>query len=259
MEHMSLRRAKQIIYGAFYSILLGLFAAWIYYGFLKPAPSCFDGIKNQSEEGIDCGGPCAVSCSIKHVKSIETVGRILTFAPDQEHLSLLVQISNPNLDYAARNFFYTFSIYDNQGSVIQSFNGNSFVYAGEVKYILVPNAQVPRTGLFGKIEFRAENFDWVPVANLKGPPHIAILGVETNSASTSLTVDGRITNNDTVAFPLVTVVAIFKGQYSQVAGASQTIIENLLPNESRAFSIIHPPVPNVDLTGTKVLVYALRP
>ncbi len=24
----------------------------------KPCPSCFDGIQNQGEEGVDCGGPC---------------------------------------------------------------------------------------------------------------------------------------------------------------------------------------------------------
>ncbi|MBN2014301.1 MAG: hypothetical protein JW778_03895 [Candidatus Altiarchaeota archaeon] len=31
----------------------------------KPKESCFDGIKNQGEEGVDCGGPCdpCISCS----------------------------------------------------------------------------------------------------------------------------------------------------------------------------------------------------
>lgn len=256
---MSLRLSKQIIYGAFYLILWGLFAAGIYYGFLKPASSCFDGIQNQGEQGIDCGAPCAQSCVSRYVKHIELVGRILTFTPDQDHLSLLAQISNPNLDFAARNFSYSFSIYDNQGNIVQSFGGSSFAYAGELKYILVPNAQVPRGGFFGKVEFRVENPDWVPAADLRGPPHLAVLDMVTHSASTALTVDGRLTNNDTVAFPQITVVAIFKGQYGQVAGASQTIVENLTPNESRAFSILHPPFPNVDTAGTKVFVYALRP
>ena len=25
----------------------------------KPTATCYDGIQNQGEEGIDCGGPCA--------------------------------------------------------------------------------------------------------------------------------------------------------------------------------------------------------
>jgi hypothetical protein len=34
-------------------------------GGVTPQPSCFDGISNQGEEGVDCGGPCApcLSCS----------------------------------------------------------------------------------------------------------------------------------------------------------------------------------------------------
>ena len=28
----------------------------------EPAPTCFDGIQNQGETGVDCGGPCS-SCS----------------------------------------------------------------------------------------------------------------------------------------------------------------------------------------------------
>jgi len=255
---MSTRRAKQIIYGIFYVFVFGLLVGGVYYLFLKPVPSCFDGIKNQGEEGIDCGGQCAAPCSLKTVKPIETVGKILTFVPDQDHLSLLVQISNPNPDYAARNFSYSFSIYDNQGGLIQSFGGSSFAYAGEIKYILVPNAPVPRTGSFGKVEFRAENMDWVPASGLKGPPNIAVLNIDARSASTSLTVDGRVANNDTVTFPQLTIIALFKGQYGQIAGASQTVVENLAPNESKPFFILHPPVPNVDIAGTRVFVYALR-
>ncbi len=31
----------------------------------KPCPTCYDGMQNQGEEGIDCGGPCYTSCEIK--------------------------------------------------------------------------------------------------------------------------------------------------------------------------------------------------
>ncbi len=256
---MSLRLTKQVIYGALYLLFWAALISGIYFWFLKPAPSCFDNIQNQGEEGIDCGGPCTVACSLKTVKPIETLGRILTFSPDQEHLSLLVQINNPNLDYAARSFSYSFSIYDNQGNVVQTFRGDSFAYAGEIKYILVPNASVPRTGSFGEVKFRVENLDWVSASKLRGMPNIVASGLDVHSASTSLTVDGRLANNDTVTFSQVTVVAIFKGQYGQVAGTSQTTIENLAPNESRPFSVLHPFVPNIDLPGTRVFVYALRP
>ncbi len=34
-------------------------------GISKPIPDCFDGIKNQGEYGVDCGGPCSFPCPSK--------------------------------------------------------------------------------------------------------------------------------------------------------------------------------------------------
>ena len=50
---------KRINIILFYLLLLALFFGFIYF-MTRPEMTCTDGIKNQGEEGIDCGGPCPI-------------------------------------------------------------------------------------------------------------------------------------------------------------------------------------------------------
>jgi len=253
------RRVKQIVYSTFYLIVLICFVSAFYFVFIKPAPTCFDNVQNQNEEGIDCGGPCARFCLPHDLKPIDVVDRIYKFEPDSAHLSLLARISNPNLGYAAKNFSYSFLLYDDKGVLVQSFSGNSFIYAGEVKYIAVPNVAAPLTS-FSRIDFKLENPKWVPALEFGSQPQIALRGTEARiSNNNSLATEGQIVNNDTLLFPSVKIVVVFKGQLGQLTGVSETEINNLAPNESRPFSVVHPPITNVDISGTKIFAYALRP
>ncbi len=255
---MGKRLIKQIAYGIFYLF----FFAGIIYGsyvlFIRPAPSCFDKIRNQNEEGVDCGGPCAAACIPAELRPIVAIDRILKFSSTPSSISILAKISNANLDYAAKNFSYKFNFYKANGDFVGSLGGNSFIYAGEVKYLLLPNASLPPVP-FSKIDLKIENVEWLPGNRFSGPPNVAVSGVATAAEASNLSVDGQITNRDSVSFPAVTAVAIFRGQFGQIAGASQTEISNLLPNETRKFSIIHPLIPSVDLNGTSVFVYSRRP
>ncbi|MEK9179924.1 MAG: hypothetical protein AAB897_00745 [Patescibacteria group bacterium] len=252
---MSTRSAKQIIYGAFFLIILGAIFTWVYFLYLEPVESCFDGILNQNEQGIDCGGVCANACLPVGLKALQTVDRVLTFRPTSSNLSILARVSNPNLDHAAKSFRYTFSLSDPTGKVVATFSGNSFLYAREVKYILLPNVPTPAEA-FTSVSFKAQNAEWVVRDEFPGPPTLTVSGLDTRVEGNNLIVEGRVTNGDILAFSELRVIALFQGQFGQLAGASETIIDRIVPNETKSFSIIYPAIPNADLAGTKVFVYA---
>lgn len=252
-----MRVAKQIIYGAFYLIILGGIVAAVYFFFLKPAPSCFDQKQNQNEEGIDCGGVCSNVCLPPGLKAPRVIDRVLVLHPTPERLTILGRISNPNQDYAIKNLTYEFLLYDLAGQIVQSFSGESFLYAGEVKYIVLPNISYPAES-FSKIDLKISNYDWVLKKDFPGPPKIDISALETHDSGNSSVVEGRITNNDTVAFNKIFIVAILRGKLGQTAGVSQTEIDSILPNETKEFSIIHPKISDIDFAGTKVFVYTKR-
>ncbi len=255
---MSLRSAKQIIYGALYLIFWGGLATVVYYGFLRPAPSCFDKIKNQGEEGIDCGGPCAKSCGLQAVKPIDVVGQVSILTLDARHVSLFAQISNPNINFAAQNFHYVFSLTDTQGQA-QSITGDSFIYGGEVKYLIVPNVSLSQSANSLSAALKTSNEEWGGSEKLPGPARLVVQGIAAQTPPVGVTLDGRVVNSDTVLFPRVNLVAIFFGKSGQTIGVSQTVVDNLSPNESRPFSILHPPLLYLDAAATRIFAYALRP
>ena len=254
---MPRRLRKQILYGVFYLLVLALIGGGVYLAFFKPAISCYDKIKNQDEVEVDCGGVCSGLCVPIRAKPIESVGQILVLYPESDSMSILAQIKNPNPDYAAKYFTYAFSFYDDTNNPIRVFQGTSFMYPGETKYILVPN--VPSVD-FLRVEFSAENIDWVPAKNEHGAPRVSIVGPEVNPTEDGrLVIEGTIVNNDVVILVNIAVLATFGGPLGQTSGASQTEVIGLSPGEARAFSIVHPGLENIDLTATKIFIYAQRP
>ena len=55
---MSYKSRKQFFYGIIYLVIFGLIGAGIYFALTSKEATCFDGIQNQNEEGVDCGGSC---------------------------------------------------------------------------------------------------------------------------------------------------------------------------------------------------------
>ncbi len=68
---MSYKVRKQVSIGLVYFLILILLGAGAYFAFFQKKPTCFDKIQNQKEEGVDCGGPCVLSCEHLTIKNIE--------------------------------------------------------------------------------------------------------------------------------------------------------------------------------------------
>jgi len=250
--------AKQIIYGAIYCGVFFVIVAVIYFLYVKPTPSCFDNIQNQGEEGVDCGGPCAKICTPTNIQPISAVGNIMTFTTNPHRVTFLARVVDANSDFAARSFDYRFDLYDASGSVIQSFSGQSFIYANEVKYLVLPNEDV--TSSVSSVTFAAMDPEWAKSSDLGVPPQFVFQNVGTGMVSSgTIGVSGTITNEDASAFDNVTVTAVFKDGAGTPVGASQTELDNVAANGTYNFSVIYPATQNIDLTATEIEAYALRP
>lgn len=251
------RRLKQVIYGTFYLVFFALLGTSIYFLFLKPAPSCFDGKQNGIEEGIDCGLPaCGKICLPSTLRDIAVLGEPNLFSVDDTHSTLLVALQNSNLDYAAKSFRYEAKLYDKKGVISQTFSGNSFIYAGELKYIALPNIFASKADV-GRIEFAIQNPAWVQ-ADVFRKPQLMIQDQKASISGSNLLVEGRLVNQDTLRFSKVEVVVLFQGKLGQPVGASVTELDNMFPNETRSFTLTHPAIPDVVAAVTKVFLYAER-
>ncbi len=234
---MKKRLVKQLIYGAGYLLFFSLIVFLFYLAFLKPAPTCFDNRQNQGEIGIDCGGPCP-SCEIKTLFPIES--NWIKYFPNDNQVVIAAEIKNPNLKWAADFFSYTFDIYGENGGKIKSIVKNSFIYAGEIKYLVeVPDVDFKD---ITSIKISFSDINW-KTAEEFSKPAVQIREIKTEPASqdpTKVTVSGFIANNN--AFPLskVRVVGFLFNTGGLQISASKTELENVAAFQEELFKLNFP-------------------
>jgi len=255
---MSSRRIKQLVYGLFFVIVIVIVIWLIYLAFFKPAPSCFDGIQNQGETGVDCGGPCAKLCIPSTIQPVAAIGNVSVFAPLAGRVTLLGEIVDPNSDFAAQSVSYTFDLYDASGNLIASIPGTAYVYADQTEYLVVPNEAVSTVVDHAALTIGA--VQWVSASQMGLVPQFTFKNIATvpGLASGTLAVDGQIVDADSASFTNITIIAVLRSSGGAPAGVSETVIDSIAPNQAENFSITYPAAANIDPTQTQVYAYAER-
>ncbi len=254
------RRVKQVVYGIFYLAILGIIVAGIYFLFFKQAPSCFDGVQNEGEQGVDCGGPCAKVCIPSSIASIAPIGPVYVFSPVAGHVTVLTELENANSDFAAAAFDYVITLYGADGSsTVASIPGSSFAYAAETKYIVLPNEDVPAN--VSHADIAISSVQWVPASQMGAVPQFSFTNVSSSLAAENgyISVSGNITDRDVSSFNNIVVVAIFKDATGAPVGTSQTELDSLAPGATQDFSIIYPASSSTaDVSAAELYAYADR-
>jgi hypothetical protein len=251
-----MRFFKQLLYGLFYLAIFGGVGYLVYLAFVRPAPSCFDGRQNQDEEGVDCGGSCGNICLPSDIRPITLSGEAQLFSAGGGLWGVLFWPQNPNPNYAVIDFSYSVKIYDPSGSVLKTLTGNSFLYAGEIKYINIPAIDLGASKP-ARATFEITDPTWI-TADEFAKPDLVVQSPSASVVGDKVEYRGRVLNRDTVSFSSAMVVAIFNDASGNRAGVSQTEIRDLAPGASKEFTILYPPTPGLNLDSTQAFVYARR-
>ncbi len=255
---MSNRIVKQIVYGMFYLLSLGLIGGSVYLGYFKPAASCVDKVKNQSEEEVDCGGSC-VACAIRKLKPIKVLPLQL-FDIGNNTSSVLVELENPNLNYGASHLAYTVTLYDGTNGTLTSLNGDTFLHAGEVKTLVFPALEVPFRNIT-RGEFTIRDLAWLAAEEFPRP-NIEVREVVTKREGKTAIVEGVVQNNNSYGLHQAIVSAIAMNRAGLFADASRTVLADIQPFEERFFKIVIPlldaDAATLDTARTRVTVDTRR-
>ena len=260
---MSRRLRKQCIYGLLYLVVLALIGFWFYGWFIKAAPSCFDTIQNQNEEGVDCGGVCGNICTAGALP-IEQTGSVFYGFPDAGHIELMAKIQNPNSGLAATYFPYLFRLHKTDGTTVDV-SGSSFIYADDVKYIIEVGG-LPlgiASSSISRVEFTAESttatgIQWVKAEGFQ-KPQVKVRDNQISNTLAGVEVDGHIANEGTIDVPHVSLGVIFYDALGQIIGVSKTQLDTIVAGEVRAFSVTHPPLDRLNPSATVIVFSASRP
>lgn len=248
------RTFKKIIYGALYLAVFGLMIWGLYGAFLAPEPTCFDGIQNQGEEGVDCGGPC-IACSVAQLLPIRVTGEPQVFQLADGSTALLIEVQNPNAIHDGA-FSYRFTLYDERNTVVDFILGSGSIYALEKKYFQA--GRIYRSTEVATAQFEINNVTWQET-NESQRPEIIVQDFFTSKEEGTIIVKGVLKNERVITVPYVKLIAFFYDDPGYMIFVSHTVVETLLAFEEKPFTVYVPPdkslVESVNLDATRVVVH----
>ncbi len=108
---------RRVQYGVGLFLVLGFVFGYIYFSRFYITPTCFDGIQNASERGVDCGGVCTRICAFE-VKP-PRVEWARSFEVSDGVYNAVAYIENTNKSASSPDIKYTFALYDDKGLIVE--------------------------------------------------------------------------------------------------------------------------------------------
>ena len=194
----------------------------VFYFFYTP-PSCFDGVRNGREQGLDCGGSCARLCPSSFMTPTVSWTRFEEVAPGLYNLG--AYIINPNPTGEAVSVPYRFTLYDGQGLPVTVREGSmvlppqraALAFAGAVDV----GRRIPAKALF---EFTA-SLDW----HSRPDPlvELTIGGKEYFEDETGSSLTVEIGNTGLYPLGRMSVSVILYDSSKNALGFSRTVIDGI--------------------------------
>lgn len=230
---------RSLILTVYLAISLALGVA-IYF-FFRPNPSCEDGIRNQGESQIDCGGPCRPCANLVTLQELE-LGKIEWTNQTENGYSVIAQVRNPNEFYGAASF--KFKIYDQKEGESSVGWRSSFILPGETKHLIVygltlANEQEPNFIL----KLDKGSFVWEKFANY-AIPNLDIYNpsyqeLEQGSPFFSR-VDGVVVNNSNVDLETIKVKVFLRDSQDNLLATGEQTMNTVQAGNRREFIINFP-------------------
>ena len=215
---------RQIIYGTFFATITILGLTFLYFKYLYVAPDCFDGVQDENEEGVDCGGACVRICNASVTQPVVKWSRSFRVTPGL--YNAVAYIENLNRVAATSVLNYTFSLYDDdgliterKGSTILPPNSIYPIFEGRIE---TGNRVPTRTFL----EFEAPRL-WQPSET--GREQFTVTNRELVDADQKPKLLASITNNSLKEAKEVEVVATIFDTNRNALTSSRTYIDNFAP------------------------------
>jgi hypothetical protein len=243
---------KQIIIAVVFLLIVAVITAGAYFIFRpRPEATCSDGIKNQGEEKIDCGGPCLPCEPEREPLKVIYQKIILT---SENNFDVVAEIKNQNSNWGTKSVGYILNIYNEQDESIASRQGFFYILPQENKYVVEPKISLNEKPK--RVEFKIiSTAFW---QRLSGFRDLALRirdkkiqageGLQTQ-------VSGVITNNTNYDLGKVELVGIIFDADGEIIAAGKTEVATLLRNENRYFEINWPQSISEEIISYEIKAY----
>lgn len=223
------RTQRQIIIFTIYFLIIFIPFSFITYSILKKSPSCYDGIQNADEQGIDCNGSCQLRCDGTYRDVRVNFSRSLKVSDGVYDIFVLLE--NYNTEVFFPNVPYELSFYSPEGKLLGMASGSLAMLPQTKSAIYLPKlymAQEPKTIDFSLSPHKALRF----YNTEEIPRNITVENWQAQrGASDSLQVVGQLKNPNNVEVKKVVVYALLYDDTRTVYAVSRTKINSLKGRE----------------------------
>jgi hypothetical protein len=217
---LSWGKRRKVLYTAVAGSIAVVVLWWGYETFLSKAPTCFDGVLNQNERGVDCGGTCALLCRHETRSPVVLWSRAFEVAPNVYTAAAYVQ--NPNPGGAARRVAYSFQLFDDKNALVVERVGTIDIPPVTTVPFVDPNINVGNRAVSRAIFAFSQEPVWQRVGEL---PALRVgnqyLAPDASRLSATIMND-TITNADKV-----TVAAVLFDAQGTARAASKSVLQRI--------------------------------
>ena len=226
------RERKFIVTLLIISLVMGVVFGILVRIVYKPE-TCYDGIKNQNEKDIDCGGVCDVECRqvLGEVDIIWTSAVRLAKEGegtyDSNVYSLIALVENQNIDFIGENIEYEFITYDDEGALVTTIEHFTNIMPGTVTPIFYSGVETGKREIASvDIKFnkgiRFKKYD--KELNLTFSDYKFENGDDPRASAK--VVNNSVSHEDEIAF-----IAVIQDEIGNTVAVSRTLKDRLFPGE----------------------------
>lgn len=216
-------RRRFLYLAIIFLIIVPPIALYTYIKLQKPA-SCQDGVKNQNEHGIDCGGMCQVACMYE-VQAYPTIQWSRAYYVSKGIYNLVAYLQNPNVGYISKPVKYIFNVYDADNVLLQSKEGVVAFPTTKLFPIFSPTInlgeRIPQRVSF---EF-LEPITWIEYSGEK--PELEVMERSLTHENETPIIEAKIRNKTLHTYKNVEVVAIVYDKEGNGFASSRTYIDKI--------------------------------
>lgn len=210
------------------------FVAVVAIAALYETPSCSDGVQNQGETGVDCGGSCAYLCTAAQEPPTVLFTQALSSAAGR--VDIIASVENKNAGAAAKNIPYRISLFDARQTLIKEVSGTLDLPPGATVPVFVPGvASGGQEVATAFLSIAPGAPKWYALA--AGARSVPIVSSAKQGGTLSAPrVEAVLTNPTTSPINGVRAIVMVRGKEGNVIAASETLISSI-PAEGQATAI----------------------
>lgn len=196
------------------------------YAALYHPPTCQDGVQNQGESGVDCGGPCNLYCQSEAEAPVVRFTQALPGS--QGRTDVIAYIDNPNQNASARGAAYIVSLFDAKHVLaIPTIAGSVDLPPGATVPIFIPNISSSRTKIASAfISLNSDTVAWKTGGDTRVVPTVASQTL--GGTAQNPRIIAVLKNPSALPIGEFKVIAAVFDAAGNVVAASQTLVSGIV-------------------------------